>query len=640
MKPILTLPIALLFVAVDPKVADAAVAASTSWYDRSFFLLHLDHHTTDKMEVGRDADPAETARLINLVKPDVIQIHAKGNPGWTTYPTKIGHTPPRLARDVMQVWADLARGNGYVFSAYYNLGRDREIMRRRPEWNRVGPDGRPQDNALCYHSGVAEGYLWPMIDEIMERYRPAGFWFDGSCFTVRNCYCAACETRFRRERSLPPPRHARQPGWAEYKEMQREIYREFCAQTAARIKRRAPACLVAINWAYALRMPEEPPPGVDYFTGDHGSLIDELAPDAIWYDSQGRPFDLMTTVFFQTAQGSRSKPRLQLEQELAIIISHGGRYFAWDNPTPESGLRPERYELMAQVVAPFLRARQVWCLGSRALPEVSLFHGAAAHYAETAVNPAAFPRQNPPLLAALEGLRHLHLAPELISDRRLAAGDIRGRLFVLEDSAVLTDRNRRALRVWVEQGGRLLLTGRAIAAAGLLDPPALARAGLSRQALGRGEVLWHKLPLFSAAPGQPAPDAAAVLAQALPAQERRLTTDATATFEVLLREKDDATIVHAVNLAPGRRERDPEALSFVNLHVADLPPAPPCRVSVRVARRPAVVTLQPQNQVVKDWTWGEGRLELMLPAFETHQMNVIQLPSTRHVHAKRRVDGG
>jgi len=92
----------------------------------------LDHHTTDKMEVGRDALPAETARLINLVKPDVIQIHAKGNPGWATYPSKAGFTPPQLARDVMQVWAGVARENGYVFSAYYNIGRDREIMKRHP----------------------------------------------------------------------------------------------------------------------------------------------------------------------------------------------------------------------------------------------------------------------------------------------------------------------------------------------------------------------------------------------------------------------------------------------------------------------------------------------------------------------------
>ncbi len=166
----------------------AATGRAENWYTESFWLLHEDHHTTGVHEVGRDADLEETSRLVGLVKPDMIQIHAKGNPGWTTYPSKVGHVPPKLAKDVLAIWRDAARRDGYHFSAYYNIGRDGEIMKRRPEWNRVFPDGSPVDKALCYHSGVAEGYLWPMIREIMEGYQPAGFWFDGSCFTIRQCY--------------------------------------------------------------------------------------------------------------------------------------------------------------------------------------------------------------------------------------------------------------------------------------------------------------------------------------------------------------------------------------------------------------------------------------------------------------------
>lgn len=602
----------------------ADLPAENGWYASSFFLLHLDHHTTDKAEVGRDADPAETARLINLVKPDVIQIHAKGNPGWTTYPTTVGHTPPKLARDVMQVWTDLARDNRYVFSAYYNIGRDREIMRRHPEWNRVRADGKPWDNMLCYHSGVAEQYLWPMVDEIMNRYRPGGFWFDGSCFTVMNCYCAKCRERFRREHQLDAPSNPQKPGWAEYKEMQRQIYREFCAQTAARVKKRNPACLVAINWAFSLRMPEDPPPGVDYFTGDHGSQMDDLAPDAIWYDSQDRPFDLMTTVFYHDAHGAQLKPRPQLEQEMGIILAHGGRYFAWDNPTPESGLIAPRYEMMARVVTPFLRARQSWCLGSRLLPDISLFHGAAAHYALTAAGPAAFPRQNAPLLAACEGLRRLHLSPEMISDHRLEQGEIRSRLLLMENTPVLTENNRQALRRYTERGGRVLLTGRAVAAAQLTDADAAVGPRLTRQALGKGEVWCLPQPLFRASANvdrQLPPED--VLQQVLPCADRRVSLDGPETVEVTLRQKGSDWILHLVNIAPGQRERDPNALGFLNLHVKELPPAPACRVSIRLANRPRSVALQPQNKVLTGWTWDDGSLQLALPSFETHQIVII-----------------
>ncbi|MGB2823340.1 MAG: hypothetical protein WBF17_20325, partial [Phycisphaerae bacterium] len=233
----------------------ARATPAGNWYEESFFLLHEDHHTRDVHEVGRDADPNETARLVALSRPDVVQIHAKGNPGWTTYPTKVGHTPPKLKRDVLAVWRDLARRGGCHFSAYYNIGRDGVIMQRNPEWNRLRADGKPWDRALCYHSGVAEGYLWPMVREIMDRYSPGGFWFDGSCFTVAVCYCEKCRERFGRETKLPVPTRPGDKGWARYHEMQRRIYREFVERTAAIVHGKDPNCLVAVNWAYSLRMP-------------------------------------------------------------------------------------------------------------------------------------------------------------------------------------------------------------------------------------------------------------------------------------------------------------------------------------------------------------------------------------------------
>ncbi|NLS95072.1 MAG: hypothetical protein GXX96_23185 [Planctomycetaceae bacterium] len=110
----------------------AATGRAENWYTESFWLLHEDHHTTGVHEVGRDADLEETSRLVGLVKPDMIQIHAKGNPGWTTYPSKVGHVPPKLAKDVLAIWRDAAR-------------RDGEIMKRRPEWNRMFRDGSPVD---------------------------------------------------------------------------------------------------------------------------------------------------------------------------------------------------------------------------------------------------------------------------------------------------------------------------------------------------------------------------------------------------------------------------------------------------------------------------------------------------------------
>lgn len=594
-----------------------------SWYERSFFLLHLDHHTNPGMEVGRAADPVETARLLALVKPDVIQIHAKGNPGWTTYPSKTGHTPPKLARDVMQVWTDLARDQGYVFSAYFNLGRDREIMQRKPAWNRVRADGSPYDNMLCYHSGVAEQYLWPMIEEIQERYRPGGFWFDGSCFTVMNCWCAKCRERFRREQQLEAPTGPQQPGWKAYKDMQRQIYREFCVQTIERIKRRDPACLVAINWAYSLRMPEEPPAGVDFLTGDHGVHVENLAPDAIWYDGQSRPFDLMTTVF--TGSGREPKPAVQIQQEMAIILSQGGRYFAWDNPTAESGLVESRYQAMARHVRPFLRQRQPWCVHSRRVPDVSLFHGAEAHYDLNEKSPTGFPRFNPPLLAACQRLRQLHLTPEMVSGPRLERGEVRGRLLLLEDITVLTEAQRLGLRQFLDRGGKALLTGKASPAAGFpISPPESHR--LMRTAWGQGTLFQLAQPLFGPEESGSLAASEALLREVLPLESRHLVCHGPDTVEAVLREQGQNLVLHLVNVAPGKREVAAEAPAALRDIIRELPAAPACHIRLHVPTRPAGVELQPQGVPLHGWTWAGGWLELEAPGFDVHQIVVVKAP--------------
>ena len=287
----------------------ATTAQADNWYTESFWLLHEDHHTRGVHEVGRDADLEETRRLVGLVRPDMIQIHAKGNPGWTTYPSKIGHTPPQLVKDVLAIWRDVARRDGYHFSAYYNIGRDGEIMQRRPEWNRMFPDGSPVDKALCYHSGVAEDYLWPMIREIMHGYHPRGFWFDGSCFTIRPCYCPKCTERFRKEQRMAAPEKPADRGWTAYQEMQRQIYREFIRATCREIHAIDPDCLVAFNWAYSIRMPEKPEGAIAYLTGDIGNRVEGLSAEAHWYDSTGVPFDLMTQIStvqrWTIAQGPR-----------------------------------------------------------------------------------------------------------------------------------------------------------------------------------------------------------------------------------------------------------------------------------------------------------------------------------------------
>lgn len=649
------------------------------WYERAFYLVHLDHHTTDKHAVGAAADPAETDRLIALSRPDVIQIHAKGNPGWTTYPTKVGHAPPKLSRDVLAVWRDIARRRGYAWSIYYNFGRDGVIMRDRPEWNRVDAGGRLRENALCYHTGVAEGYLWPMIEEEMERYGPDAFWFDGSCFTVATCYCAKCRERFRGETGLDAPTGPGDKGWDEFKEMHRAIYREVVKATFERIRRRNPGCRVTFNWAYGLHMAEEPPGFVDHLTGDTGNSVDRLSAEAHWYDSQPKPFDLMTTGHYVGEAGAFPKPAGQIEQEMAIIAANGGRYHLWDNPTPESGLVPERHEFFGRVVAPFLRARQPWCLGTRRVPAVSVLHTSTHHYAATRNSPSCFPNGSVvsrTLRGASEALVRAHADYELISRERLLRGEIGTGVLIAEDLAGAKKDEVAALRAFAESGGTLLLTGGGLRLDGLAELGGLSAAG----AMPAGSVWWAKaqggdlpmgIPLWRSAPKQdlgvttvmaaecggeslalvtrrpigggsvvavlvpvfslvdpkerPSPGLepfrAWLLDLVAPRAMRPVTTDAPPTVEMVLRRRDGQSILHLVNRAEGSREKFPG--KHVHWKITGIPEVAECRVSLRLASRPSSVVAQPGGLEIKGWAFDGGMLQFRCPRFAIHQMVVV-----------------
>ena len=669
---------AILAVCVGVMIGGCA-AEQGNWYERSFYLLHEDHHTTDRFAVGREADFAQTSRLVGLSKPDVIQIHAKGNPGWTTYPSKVGYPPSKLARDVLGIWRDVARQDGYHFSAYYNIGRDGEIMKRHPEWNRVKADGTPYDKMLCYHSGVAEAYLWPMIREIIDGYQPDGFWFDGSCFTVRPCYCSKCRERFRRERGMDAPQSPSEAGWADYQEMQRQIYRAFIHETIAVIHERAPACLVAVNWAYSLLMPEKPDAGIAYLTGDVAKF-ENLSAEARWYDAQDLPFDLMTQINTLRAAGSTEqgqdrmvpKPRGQMEQEMAVVIANGGRYFAWDYPTPESGLVPERFAYLGRVVAPFLRSRQPWCLGSKRVADVSLLHSAATHYAVADRGISSFARPDNRIDGATSALARLRLNYEFVPDWRMAAQDVRSPLLIVEHAKMLTDASIDQLCTYVRNGGTLLITGMGIAldrrlqtlcgvrevhgpkgAAQLVmnsagerttfgqwlfrvelstaeplmfvaDAQGQHHAVLTRNAYGRGQACYAAIPLLSRDERNVVPDAfmQTVFDVVLPPEKRNLITTGQG-IEAVLRRKGEACILHLVNVASVRGASKPaDGAMFVEEPA--IPATLPCHVSIRLARRPDTLFLQPRGLELKDSTYANGRLELDVHSFDIHQMVVVR----------------
>ena len=664
------------------------------WYRNAFIILHVDHHTRESFPVGRDADEEQTLRLIELASPDVLQIHAKGNPGWTTYPTRVGFTPPHLERDVLAVWTSIARRLDKPFSAYFNLGRDREIMQRRPEWNRVDQGGTPDDNMLSYATGVSEHYLLPMIGEIMERYAPSGFWFDGSCFTVKACWRDESLSRWRDSGHGHVPRSALDPAWDAYKEMHREIYREFVRETARQIHARNERCLLAVNVAYGLLMPERPDPQIDYLTQDIADNVERIGPSASIRDAQRLPFDFMVTLWASDrkmigAQGSTVPKTLeQLQQEAAVIISRGGRFSAWDNPTDGSGLVEERMRLFGDLSG-WLRSRQAWCMETVNAPDVTVLHTPQTHYANTRARRECFVNSAPAVETASAFLDELHLPHEVVPGWRLEDGAVDSRLLVVEHPHVLTESQLGGMKDYALAGGAVLLTGDAAVVGGpelralcgissasvepeqltlrieaepgiqvtlpwygcALDPDAGAEVALwgrsrSRVPLlvcrktGAGTFWFSPVPLFTslaeeraaagAAGMSPDPRSPAaglaelVLAAVLPERSRRIITNASRDLRVAVRERVADDGSRMFVVHMVNRSPGRTSVGPLFPRISDIPPLPNLDLAVLLDRPLLDAVLEPDGGPAT-YDYRDGRLHVRVPGFPMHLMLVVRL---------------
>jgi hypothetical protein len=428
-------------------------------------------------------------------------------------------------------------------------------------------------------------------------------------------------------------------------------------------------------------MPEEPDEAIAYLTGDIGNRVEGLSAEAHWYDSTGVPFDLMTQIStlqpVDDREGAalvmRPKPRPQIEQEMAIIIANGGRFHGWDSPTPESGLVPERFGFMAQVMTPFLRSRQPWCEKSQRMAEVSLLHSASIHYATTETAATSFTKTNNRIDGATRRLPTLHLNYEMLPDWRLAAGDVGSPLVIAEHPKGLTRETADRLLQYVRQGGCVLLTGMGISqdkrfadlfgvrvVSGATGPEKLTASVegiahdfhhwlfkletstadvlleataadgkkyplLTSRDLGRGRLYCVPLPLLTHHGNQAVPQAVLVgiFEQVLPSSQRSLATDAPETVEIVLRRQGDRQIVHLVNMAPGERAVHRSGTRSYAL-IKSLPRVRECRVSIRRSERPASLRFQPEDKSVDGWDYEAGRVTFVVPPFDIHQMVVIE----------------
>jgi len=432
----------------------------------AFFGLHFDLHPTEKdTELGADLIEEMVEKLLCEVKPDYVQYDCKGHPGYTGYPTKIGWSSPGIKKDSLMIWRKITRRHGVALFIHYSGLWDEAAVKHHPEWARVDACGRRDDKIASFFGPYADELVIPQLKEVIDLYDVDGAWIDGDSWAAKLDWCEEARKEFKKLTGVKEiPEKLSDPYWEEWMEFQRRKYLEYVKRYVNAVHKYKPEFEIAVNWLYTTFAPLPIEVPVDFLSGDvtPESTVDALRFEARYLSSTGMPWDLMTWGFTRGKGRQRVfKPVVQLMQEAAIVISQGGGFSIYYQPTRSGWIDCWMIRTMAEV-ARFCRARQEVSQGTKTVPQVALLLSSTEYFIK--LNRAG--RLFGPLggvYDSIQGLLHalleLHYSVDILAEHHIRERVKEYPLIIVPEWEVLDEGTIKLLVNYVKEGGSLLLIG-------------------------------------------------------------------------------------------------------------------------------------------------------------------------------------
>jgi hypothetical protein len=425
----------------------------------SFFGLHFDLHPVKEDTIlGRDVTGAMVGRLLDRVKPDYIQYDSKGHPGWLGWPSAVGPSSPGIVRDSLEIWRRETAQRGVALYIHFSGLWDTIAVEQHPEWARVTPDGKPDNEKTSTFGPYVDERMIPQLREAATKYSVDGAWVDGDCWAAALDYSPAALKAWGKD----APKKPGEPGWLEWLEFNREQFRRYVARYAGELHRTHPHFQLASNWFYSTFAPEKPALPVDYLSGDYlgNAAISSARLEARYLAATGMPWDLLAWGFQwgrYNKVGHIHKPAVQLKQEAGAVLSQGGGFQIYYY-LPRGGHIDERTVDTAAEVAEFCRARQKLSHKTESVPQAAVLFSRHSLYTTTNKMFGGWGSDVDSARGVLDALAELHYSVDVLPDWKLESA-ARYPLIVVPDWEDIGADAHAQLRSYASGGGTLLLLG-------------------------------------------------------------------------------------------------------------------------------------------------------------------------------------
>ncbi len=437
----------------------------------SYFGLHFDFHSRGDRPVGDDLRYDVIAKLLDEVKPDYVQIDTKGHPGFSSYPTRVGHPAPDMRGDQVRMWRELTEERGIALYGHHSGLFDMTVAAKHPEWAVVDENGAVSTGYLSVFGGYADGFLIPQLLELALDRKLDGAWVDGECWGVKLDYSEAAVRAWAKVSSVRPPKPGEE-GFEDYLEFIRGGFRAYVKHYIEAVKAKAPDFQLTSNWMYSAYMPEKPTVPIDFMSGDYSpkNSVNSARLNGRFLACQNLPWDLMawghnSEGMWQTENRS-TKEAVQHCQEAAFILALGGGFQFYNIQYGQGSTVQEWAIPIWKETADFVRAREPFLKGARLVPQVGIFLPSEAHRAGLTVPFASWS----PSMNAAKGLIQLAqdsgYSSEILETHQLLENDLSAYgAILLGRIAALDESSKAKLEKYVEDGGSLLLASPQSAAA-------------------------------------------------------------------------------------------------------------------------------------------------------------------------------
>ncbi len=372
-----------------------------------------------------------------------------------------------------EAFREYTRKAGVRLFLYYSGILDGIVGLRHPDWRMLDATGKPLEYPrglgdaffalpICPLSPYLEEHVAVHLEELITRYDPDGFWFDGDW--IGPCHCPRCQERFRKETGLKgamPEFNLETPEGAAWVRCWAGILHQWRQRLARKIKSLKPGCLYS---AGNVTSRKEFLGVFDWRSGDWFSPSFHRL-HVSWsmrrYTTLGLPYDAYTCdtayVFDRPDIRPRTKSLPRMLQEGATVLANGGQWGYWTYPMPNGALIPSKMRL-AVAAREFAEERRNLTIGTRAVEWTAILNAEPGAYISDECAPK--------FLGAVKALVALHRSPVVIDESQLDDYS-QCDLMVVPENLILEERTVRRLEAFVRRGGKLITTGESIRSAAL-----------------------------------------------------------------------------------------------------------------------------------------------------------------------------